>query len=452
MEVFLIRALQLILCFSILILLHEGGHFLAAKIFKIRVEKFCLFFDPWFRLFKFKPKNSDTEYALGWLPLGGYVKIAGMIDESMDMEQMKQPVQDWEFRAKPAWQRLIVMLAGVFVNFILALFIYAMILFAWGDSYMPIRNMSNGFFYNEEAVQLGFKQGDIPLRTETSTFDRYDDNVFRDISEAHQVTVLRQGQEVTFSLPGKIDMLEMISKQPPFMAPLAVNVIDSVVAGTPAAAAHIKAGDKITAVNGKAISTWNEYQTQLAVIKDQIEVNPADSMKLRSLQLAVTHPTGQTDTLNVALGSDLMLGVTWNPYKGYEVKNVSYSFLASIPAGIAKGWNKMAGYVDDLKYLFTKKGAQSVGSFGAIGALFPTTWNWERFWELTAFISLMLAFMNVLPIPALDGGHALFLICEVVTGRKPSDKFMARAETVGITLLLLLMAYAIFNDVMRFVF
>lgn len=452
MEVFLIRALQLILCFSILILLHEGGHFLAAKIFKIRVEKFCLFFDPWFRLFKFKPKKSETTYALGWLPLGGYVKIAGMVDESMDIEQMKQPVQEWEFRAKPAWQRLIVMLAGVFVNFVLALFIYAMLLFVWGDSYMPIQNMNKGFYYNEEAQHLGFKQGDIPLRTEKSTFDRYDDNVYRDISEAHQITVLRQGKEVTFALPGNMDMLEMVSKQPPFIAPLAENVVDSVIGKTPAANAHIQAGDKIVGINGKTISTWNEYQTELSILKDQLAVNPADSMKLRNLNIAVAHANGKTDTLQVLLGSDLMLGVTWNPYKGYELKTTHYGFFASLPAGIAKGWKKMAGYVDDLKYLFTKKGAQSVGSFGAIGALFPTTWNWERFWELTAFISLMLAFMNVLPIPALDGGHALFLLCEVITGKQPSLKFMERAETVGITLLLLLMAYAIFNDFMRFVF
>lgn len=452
MEVFFIRALQLILCFSLLILLHEGGHFLAAKLFKIRVEKFCLFFDPWFSLFKFKPKHSDTTYALGWLPLGGYVKIAGMIDESMDTEQMKQPVQPWEFRAKPAWQRLIVMLAGVFVNFILALFIYAMVLFVWGDSYLPIKNMTNGFYYNEEAVELGFQQGDIPLRTEKRTFDRYDDNVFRSISEAHQITVLRHGKEVTFSLPGKINLLDMLSKQPPFLAPLAVNVIDSVVAGTPAAKAGIQAGDKITSVNGKPISTWNEYQTELSIIKDQLDVNPTDSLRLCHLQLTVAHPAGRTDTLSLDLKNDLMLGVTWNPYDGYQLKDVSYGFFASIPAGIAKGWDKMTGYVDDLKYLFTKKGAQSVGSFGAIGSLFPTSWNWERFWELTAFISLMLAFMNVLPIPALDGGHAFFLLCEVITGHKPSDKFMIRAETIGITLLLLLMAFAIFNDFMRYVF
>jgi len=206
MEAFLIRALQLILCFSILILLHEGGHFLAARLFKIRVEKFALFFDPWFSLFKFKPKKGDTTYVLGWLPLGGYVKIAGMIDESMDKEQMQQPVQPWEFRAKPAWQRLIVMLAGVFVNFILALFIYAMILFTWGDTYVPMRNIDQGFAFNERARQFGFRNGDIPLRTDKVTFERFDSNesmgdVYRGISEARSVTVLRQGKEVTLSLP-----------------------------------------------------------------------------------------------------------------------------------------------------------------------------------------------------------------------------------------------------------
>ena len=451
MEVFLIRAAQLILCFAILIVLHEGGHFLAAKLFKIRVEKFCLFFDPWFSLLKWKPKKSDTTYALGWLPLGGYVKIAGMIDESMDTEQLKQPVQPWEFRAKPAWQRLIVMLAGVFVNFVLALFIYAMILFKWGDTYVPIENFQNGFFYNQTALELGFEQGDIPVQADDYRFDRFNDEVYRKISEASQVTVLRNGELVQIDMPHTVSLLDMLSENPPFLAVRAVSKVDSVVPGSVADQAGIVAGDRVTAVNGLEISTWNEYQREMSILNDRLATDAADSLKIRNVAIAVTHADGAVDTANVMLGSNLMLGVSWfNPVASYESKTVNYSFLASFPAGIKKGWEKICSYVHDLKYLFTKKGAQSVGSFGAIGSLFPTTWDWMRFWELTAFISLMLAFMNVLPIPALDGGHAFFLLCEVITGRKPSDKFMERAETIGITLLLLLMAYALFNDFVRF--
>lgn len=459
METFLIRALQLILCFSLLIVLHEGGHFLAARIFKIRVEKFCLFFDPWFSLFKWKPRRSDTTYTLGWLPLGGYVKISGMIDESMDKEQMAQPVQPWEFRAKPAWQRLIVMLAGVFVNFIVALVIYAMVLFTWGDSYIPIENMKDGFKFNTTAQQLGFRDGDIPLRTDKATFDRFDDNqsignVYREISEARQVVVLRNGKEVTINLTANLNMLSMMKEQPPFMLPLQPSLVDSVVAGTPAAKAGITAGDRITAFNGTPITTWNEY-TDLRSRMDDILINknPADSAKLRNITLVIAKPTGTTDTLALQLDCAMQLGVVWmHPLAKCQARTVNYGFFESFPAGIAHGWNVLCGYVDDLKYLFTKDGAQSIGSFGAIGSLFPAVWDWQRFWEMTAFISLILAFMNILPIPALDGGHAFFLLYEVITRRKPSDKFMERAEQIGITLLLILMVYAIFNDFMRYVF
>lgn len=458
----MIRAAQLILCFAILILLHEGGHFLAARIFKIRVEKFCLFFDPWFTPFKWRPKKSETTYALGWLPLGGYVKIAGMIDESMDREQMKQPVKPWEFRAKPAWQRLIVMLAGVIVNFVLALFIYAMILFAWGDTYVPIENMQHGFKFNESAQQLGFRDGDIPLRTDNATFTRFDDSqsishVYRSISEAHRVTVLRDGKEVTLTLPGELNMLEMMKQQPPFMLALAPSVVDSVQAGSPAALAGIAAGDRIVGFNGKPIGTWNEFTDCISRFNDVlINKIPGDSLRLRHVTLLVQRAgsaDGCTDTLALMLTKEMSAGVMWHsPLADCKTRTVEYGFFESFPAGVKRGWDVLCGYVYDLKYLFTADGAKSIGSFGAIGSMFPSVWEWQRFWELTAFISLMLAFMNVLPIPALDGGHALFLLVEVVTRRKPSDKFMERAETVGITLLLLLMGYAVFNDLVRFVF
>ena len=456
MEIFFIRALQLILCFMLLVVLHEGGHFLFAKIFKVRVEKFCLFFDPWFTLFKFKPKKSDTTYALGWLPLGGYVKISGMIDESMDTEQMKQPVKPWEFRAKPAWQRLFIMIGGVLVNFLTALAIYGMILFTWGDTYTPLRNMTDGLKYNEMAQSLGFHDGDIPLRTDAVELERMDGDMFRAISEAHSVTVLRDGKEVTFSLPGDLSLLEMLKDQPRFAAVLMPSRIDSVTAGGVADKAGIRAGDELIGYNGQAFSTWNEYAVVRGSIADVLaQGNAADSLKMRQAALVVRRAeTGMTDTLNVMLGKDYMLGIAWNipTATRYESVTRTYGFFESFPAGAVHGWKVLTGYVDDLKYVFTAEGAKSVGSFGAIGSMFPAVWDWQRFWELTAFISLMLAFMNILPIPALDGGHVFFLLVEVIMRRKPSDKFMERAQTVGMTLLLLLMAFALFNDFRNFLF
>lgn len=456
MEIFFIRALQLILCFMLLVVLHEGGHFLFAKIFKVRVEKFCLFFDPWFTLFKFKPKKSDTTYALGWLPLGGYVKISGMIDESMDTEQMKQPVKPWEFRAKPAWQRLFIMIGGVLVNFLTALVIYAMVLFTWGDTYVPLRNMTDGLKYNEMAQSVGFRDGDIPLRTDAVELERMDGDMFRAISEAHSVTVLRGGKEVTFSLPGDLSLLEMLKDQPRFAEVLMPSRIDSVTAGGVADKAGIRAGDELIGYNGQAFSTWNEYAVVRGSIADVLaQGNAADSMKMRQAALVVRRAaTGITDTLNVMLGKDYKLGIAWNLHTAtrYESVTRTYGFFESFPAGAVHGWKVLTGYVDDLKYVFTAEGAKSVGSFGAIGSMFPAVWDWQRFWELTAFISLMLAFMNILPIPALDGGHVFFLLVEVIMRRKPSDKFMERAQTVGMTLLLLLMAFALFNDFRNFLF
>ena len=456
MEIFFIRALQLILCFMLLVVLHEGGHFLFAKIFKVRVEKFCLFFDPWFTLFKFKPKKSDTTYALGWLPLGGYVKISGMIDESMDTEQMKQPVKPWEFRAKPAWQRLFIMIGGVLVNFLTALVIYAMVLFTWGDTYVPLRNMTDGLKYNEMAQSVGFRDGDIPLRTDAVELERMDGDMFRAISEAHSVTVLRDGKEVTFSLPGDLSLLEMLKDQPRFAEVLMPSRIDSVTAGGVADKAGIRAGDELIGYNGQAFSTWNEYAVVRGSIADVLaQGNAADSMKMRQAALVVRRAeTGMTDTLNVMLGKDYKLGIAWNipTATRYESVTRTYGFFESFPAGAVHGWKVLTGYVDDLKYVFTAEGAKSVGSFGAIGSMFPAVWDWQRFWELTAFISLMLAFMNILPIPALDGGHVFFLLVEVIMRRKPSDKFMERAQTVGMTLLLLLMAFALFNDFRNFLF
>lgn len=466
MEVFLIKTLQLILCFALLILLHEGGHFLFAKLFKVKVEKFCLFFDPWksWKLFSWR----GTDYHIGWLPLGGYVKIAGMIDESMDTEQMKQPVKPWEFRAKPAWQRLLIMVGGVLVNFILALFIYAMVLFFYGDKYQPIEKMTHGFTYNEAAHKLGFQEGDIPLQADDVVFDRFvgkPDKVYREISGATKVTVLRDGHKVNLDLPGDLNLLEMQKAQPRFMDVRHPALIGSVEAGSPEAKAGIKAGDHLVAFNGQSMTTWNAFNLAMFDLQSSIQAyeekrQTSEVEKRRKVTAVVQHADGKLDTLSMTLARTEIKGGhiytmdidQHNVLADYPRDTIRYGFFESFPAGAALGWDVLTGYVRDLKYLFTADGAKSIGSFGTIGNLFPASWNWEAFWYLTAFISLMLAFVNILPIPALDGGHVFFLLVEVITRRKPSDKFMERAQMVGMVLLLGLMAWAIFNDVLRFVF
>ena len=476
MEVFIIRALQLILCFSLLIFLHEGGHFLFSKLFGVRVNKFYIFFDPKFSLFstysnwwrklrgKAPAKKKEdgsyeyegTEYGLGWIPLGGYCQIAGMVDETQSSDKLSAEMQPWEFRSKPAWQRLLIMVGGVLVNFITALVIYAAVLFTWGETYVPVRNMTYGFKFNEQAKHLGFRDGDILLATDTKTFTRFDGNVYRDLSEAHSAKVLRNGQEVNIAMPGNLNMLEMIKQQPRFVDVLVPSKVDSVVPKSAADVAGIKAGDMIIGMNGKSFETVNDFSIVRGSMDDVLaQASLADSARLRNATIVVKRAaSNQVDTLKLTLDSKYMLGVAWYNPMQHDYKSVTRHFglFESIPAGVTHGWNVLVGYVDDLKYLFTADGAKSVGSFGAIGSLFPTTWDWCRFWELTAFISLMLAFMNILPIPALDGGHVFFLLVEVITRRKPSDKFMERAQMVGMTLLLLLMAFAIFNDCRNFLF
>ena len=451
MEVFLIRVLQLVLALSLLVFLHEGGHFFFAKLFGVRVEKFYIFFDWKFSLLKFKPKKSDTEYGIGWIPLGGYCKIAGMIDESFDTEQMKQPEQPWEFRTKPAWQRLLIMIGGVLVNFLLALFIYSMILFYWGDSYIPVKDMTLGMKFNQEAKSYGFKDGDILIGTEKREFKEFGANLYRDISEAHRVDIIRDGKPMSISLPGEINMLNMIKADPAFVRPLMPAVVDSVLPGTPAYKIGMKKGDKILAVNNSPIDSYNEFVDQLGRRNDIMLTSKtaADSLKARTITLVYGNEA-KSDTTQVTLTPDLKLGFVVKSLAGlYQPTTIEYSFLESIPAGIKYGWNVLASYVDDLKYVFTAEGAKSLGGFGAIGSLFPPMWDWYMFWKMTAFLSIILAFMNILPIPALDGGHVLFLLYEMITRRKPSENFMIRAEYVGFGLLILLMVMANLNDILR---
>ena len=451
MEVFLIRVLQFILAISLLVLLHEGGHFFFAKLFGVRVDKFYIFFDWKFSLFKFKPKNSDTEYGIGWLPLGGYCKIAGMIDESFDTEQMKQPVKDYEFRAKPAWQRLLIMIGGVLVNFLLALFIYSMILFYWGESYIPVKDMSLGMKFNKEAKSYGFRDGDILVGTDTKTFREFSANLYRDISEAHRVDIIRDGKPMSISLPGDLNLLSMIKADPAFVRPLIPAEVDSVLPGTPAQKMGLVKGDRILALNGAPVDSYNEFIDQLAHRADMMAVATtlADSLKARTVTIAYERGA-ERDTADVVLTADLKLGFVVKSIAGlYEPVTEEYGFFESFPAGIKYGWNVLASYVDDLKYVFSAEGAKSLGGFGAIGNLFPAAWDWHIFWQMTAFLSIILAFMNILPIPALDGGHVLFLLYEMITRRKPSEDFMIKAEYVGFGLLILLLVVANLNDVLR---
>ena len=456
MEIFLIRLLQFMLAISLLVLLHEGGHFFFAKLFGVRVDKFYLFFDPsiwkWDgSIFKWKPKKSDTQYGVGWLPLGGYCKIAGMIDESFDTEQMKQPEQPWEFRSKPAWQRLLIMIGGVLVNFLLALFIYSMILFYWGDTYIPVKDMNLGMKFNSEAKALGFKDGDILIGTENGAFKDFSADLYRDISEAHRVDIVRQGKPMSISLPGDLNLLGMLKADPSFVRPLVPAVVDSVLPESPAATVGLQKGDRIVGINGSPVDSYNEFTDRIARLSDVLAVakTSEDSMKVRNATIVFARGE-QTDTANVILTPELKLGFLCQTIAGiYKPYTREYSFLESIPAGVKYGWNVLAGYVDDMKYVFTADGAKSLGGFGAIGSLFPPMWDWYMFWKMTAFLSIILAFMNILPIPALDGGHVLFLLYEMVTRRKPSEKFMIRAEYVGFGILILLMVVANLNDILR---
>ena len=444
------------LAIGLLVLLHEGGHFFFAKLFGVRVDKFYLFFDPsiwkWDgSLFKFKPKNSDTQYGVGWLPLGGYCKIAGMIDESFDTEQMKQPEQPWEFRAKPAWQRLLIMIGGVLVNFLLALFIYSMILFHWGDTYIPVKNMTLGMKFNTEAKTLGFKDGDILVGTEKGEFKDFSADLYRDLSEAKRVDLIRDGKQISLQLPGDLNLLNMLKAEPSFVRPLVPAVIDSVMDNSPAAEIGLQKGDKIIALNGKPVDSYNEFTEQIGVLEDMMTAakTQADSLKIRTATIIFKRETA-TDTATIALTRDLKVGFFVKTIAGiYEPYTREYGFFESIPAGIKYGWNVLAGYVGDMKYVFTADGAKSLGGFGAIGSLFPPVWDWYLFWKMTAFLSIILAFMNILPIPALDGGHVLFLIYEMITRRKPSETFMIRAEYVGFGILILLMVVANLNDILR---
>jgi len=441
MDVF-IKVAQFLLSLSLLIVLHEFGHYIAARIFKTRVEKFYLFFDAWGKkLFSFK--KGDTEYGIGWLPLGGYVKISGMIDESMDKEQMKQPAQTYEFRSKPAWQRLIIMLAGVTVNFILGIFIYIMIAFVWGEDYIKPEGVKLGFAVSDTFKEYGFKDGDKILKVNGETpFDVSEVNKSLFLRNVKEITVKHEnGTEETIKLPeniGKI-MWEKGVLTPFNERHLAI--IDTVLPNTPASKAGIQNHDKVLIINEKPITYWHEFTKQI----DSNEVN-------------ITLLRGN-DTVRVSTKPEILdkkfkkyqLGINSNTKGSVEVEHKDYGVFSSISRGNSIAIDKFKDFIGQFKYVFTKKGAGELGGFIAIGNIFPSTWNWLAFWHITAFLSIMLAVMNLLPIPALDGGHALFVIFEMITGRKPSDKFLEYAQMVGFAILLTLILFANGNDVYKLI-
>lgn len=437
METFFIKAIQLIMSLSLLVLIHEGGHFLFARLFKTRVNKFCLFFDPWFTLFKFKPKKSETEYAIGWLPLGGYVQIDGMVDETQSADELDHPVQPWEFRAKPAWQRLFIMIGGVLFNFLLALFIYSMILFTWGDEYIPVQQAPLGMSFNETAKSIGFKDGDVLISADGVPFERMNTDLLTAVVDARQVTVMRDGVEASVYIPEDM-MQRLMADSVRFASFRLPYVIDSVVTNTPAFHAGLQAGDQITHLDGKAID-YNEFLNNMY---ERRESNGPHEIQLTYVR------RNQTDTLTLMTDSTYRIGVMVNPDVMPTIRK-EYGFFEAFPAGITLGVNTLKGYVGQMKYLFSKEGAKQLGGFGAIGSIFPSTWDWHQFWYMTAFLSIILAFMNILPIPALDGGHVLFLLYEIIARRKPSDKFMERAQMIGMLLLFTLLIWANLNDILR---
>ncbi|MBR0045762.1 MAG: site-2 protease family protein [Bacteroidaceae bacterium] len=487
METILIKGLQLIIALALLIILHEGGHFFAAKIFKVRVEKFYLFFDWKFSLFSTysnwwrkltgkapakKKENGEyeyegTEYGIGWIPLGGYVKISGMVDESSFNEddsqksfwkQLPQLMKNiiiknsdvkgetWEFRTHPAWQRLIIMLGGIIMNFITAFVIYAMVLFTWGESFVKSEDMTYGMKFSEQAKADGFRDGDIIIKTDDEVVESWSTSVLQDMSNAKTVTVLREGKEVTINMPEELSLLDMI-EQPSYAAMRAPLAIDSILPGTPAEEMGLKKTDRICSVNGIKVEDFNDFQNSLIMLQKALpeDANFGDSLKARQITLVLNDSVVQ----QVTLTPEFTLGfANAMPYQD-KITTKTYGFFESFPAGVKYGWNTLTSYADQMKYVFTKKGARQVGGFISIGNIFPDVWNWERFWLLTAFLSIALGFINVLPIPALDGGHALFATFELLTGKRLNDNFLLVVQYFGMYILLGLMILAQLNDILR---
>lgn len=437
--VILIKAAQLVLSLSILVIVHEFGHFIFSKAFKCRVEKFYLFFDPWFSLFKFQ--KGETEYGIGWLPLGGYVKISGMIDESMDKEQMKLPPEPWEFRSKPSWQRLIIMIGGVLFNLILAIVIYSAVLFAWGEQYLPTKNATYGISVSETGKEMGLKNGDKIISIDGNEIEDFNKIVPTIIlNGAKTIEVQRDSVPVTIEVKNEIIPKLLKDK---YLISLRVPYACKVVGfgkNSPARDSGMEMGDEILKLNNSGFQFYDQFT-------DSLNANKGKTVSV------LVKRAGAEKLLSVGIKEDGLLGIQreYNIAGLFEYRTIQYGFLESIPAGISKGYHAVGNYLKQFKLLFAPetKAYESLGGFIAIGNIFPGVWDWESFWNLTAFLSIILAVMNILPIPALDGGHVLFLLFEMITGRKPSDKFLEYAQIVGMVILFSLLLYANGNDILK---
>ncbi len=473
----LIKALQLILALVILVTVHEFGHYIFARIFKVRVNRFYLFFNPWFSLLRYNPLKGtleiigwnkkdgtpqaaltlrvgkshpedkgttswrDTIYGLGWVPLGGYCDIAGMVDETKGADKLEAVPQPWEFRSKAAWKRLCVMVAGVIFNFLLAIGIYIGIAFHWGEDVIPFSNMTEGMDFSPAMQEAGFRDGDILLKLDGKEIDATSISVLWDLmQDGARVTVKRAGEEVDVTVPAQT-ILRISNEGQSGIMPMSMRIPVMVAATQPgegAAEAGLEPGDRILAVNGESTPSMSEFSPTLLRFKDTTQ------------PMLIRHADGTEESKDVAINSNGKVGIQLvNPVEIFEHQRIHYSFLESIPRGWQLGVDQLVTYVKSLKLIFTKEGASSVGGFGTLGQLFPSMWNWYSFWQITAFLSIILAFMNIIPIPGLDGGHTLFLLAEMVTRRKPSEKFLEIVNTCGFFFLLLLLVYANGNDIYR---
>ncbi|MFO7933261.1 MAG: RIP metalloprotease RseP [Bacteroidales bacterium] len=430
----LIKILQFLLSLSILIVLHEMGHFVLARIFKTRVEKFYLFFDPGFSLFK--KKIGDTVYGIGWLPLGGYVKISGMIDESMDREQMKKPPEPHEFRSKKAWQRLMIMLGGVFMNFLLAMVIYILVFYTWGERYVPAERLEYGYMVDSTLMDIGLRNGDKILAINGKEVEKWE-TIHHDIvvDEASVITLKRDGNVMEINVPEE-KVADLLKAEYPIY-PRIPFVVGDVVEGSGAEQAGLKPGDQIIAINSEPVRYYDQFLKKTGGEKDATFtftlVRDSDTIR-REVK---TNEEGKFGIYNKSYT------------EFFEPVVVKYSFLESIPAGISRGFDITGSYLKQLKMLFKPetRAYEQLGGFIKIGSFFPSTWNWQNFWNMTAFLSIILAIMNLLPIPALDGGHVMFLLYEIISGRKPGDKFLEYAQIMGMVILLSLLLYANLNDI-----
>ena len=491
--VFWIKAIQMVASLSLLVIIHEFGHFLFSRLFHTRVEKFYAFFNPRFSImrckkikgkwqFKFFAPNvpdsydkqvftnpegkeaviytpidisklpeddwrcypESTEFGIGWLPLGGYCKIAGMIDESMDSGSLQQEPQPWEFRTKNAWQRLLIMAGGVLFNVIFAFILYSMLILKNGETYIPLQDLKYGLEFNEQAKRDGFADGDIILSVDGKCVKEYDAHFWRKVVSADNVVVLREGKEITIPIPETLTLFDFTSSYP-YMSIYMPMVIDSVLPGGPADLRGLRAGDLIVDINGHNVSTWTKFQNQIEAMRQSEKENVVS----HKLDITIDRPGEGLINTNIVSDANFRFGIV-HRVDAYSIVTDNYNVLQCIPQGIRYGWRTLCGYVSDFQYVFTKEGAKNLGGFGSIGSIFPSSWDWTQFFTLTALLSIVLAFMNVLPIPALDGGYILFLLFEIITRRKPSDKFMERAVSIGMVLMLALLIWANMNDVLRF--